>query len=222
MQFLITFYCEAKQGVSQTRSQFIVLSIYPPLYNAFLIDDSWAAKAFEQENLKKQLSDCKSELRDINKTKVQLDSEIEDLRRDLDASNQEKAGLVNSKKILELELEETKKKLMQKSGQLEELEGKFNTFTLHRRPDSVLVARTHEISGGIQGACANPKSKEQGRARFPIFDFSETILTSFYFCMFSRVVVAKISLARTQHHESDCHTNSWAIYGQLSCKGYRI
>ena len=123
-------------------------------------------------------------LRNIKEMKAQVDSEIEDLERNLDESNQEKAGLVNSKKSLELELEETKKKLMQKSGQLEELEGKFNSLTLDRRPDSVLVARTRGISDGIQGACANPKSKEQGSARLPIFDFSKTIDTSFFFACF--------------------------------------
>ena len=152
-------------------------------------------------------------LRDINETKAQLYSEIEDLERDKDASNHEKAGLVNWKKILELQLEVSNKQLMQKSGQLEELEGKFNSLTLDRRPDRMLVDRTHGISDGIQGACANPKSIEQGSARFPIFDFSETIFISLYFCMLSRVV-AKISLALTQHNESELHQNSWAIYGE--------
>ena len=94
--------------------------------------------------------------------KKKLDSEIEDLERDLNESNQEKARLVNSKKTLELELEESKKQLMQKCGQHEELEGKVNSVAQQSRPERMHAARTHAMAGDIQGAFAIPNCKGEG------------------------------------------------------------
>ena len=147
------------------------MNLSPHLNKACLIHESRAAKAAELVNLKKQLADCKCELRVISKTKDQLDSQIEDLDSNLDETTQEKTGLVNSNKILEKELKETKKKLMQKCGQLEEFEGKFNSLTHHRRPDRMPVFGTQDIPDEIQLQLLRTlqKPKEQGSARLSIF-----------------------------------------------------
>ena len=136
----------------------------PHLNKACLLHESGAAQAAEVANLKKQLTGCKCELRGISETRDQLDSQIQDLESNLDASNEEKTGLVKSKRIMELELKETKKKLMQKCGQLEELEGNFNSLTHHSSPERMTVFGPDAISDEIQGACAIPKPKEQGSA----------------------------------------------------------
>ena len=148
------------------------MNLSPHLNKACLIHESRAAKAAELVNLKKQLADCKCELRVISKTKDQLDSQIEDLDSNLDETTQEKTGLVNSKRIMELELKETKKKLMQKCGQLEELEGKFNSLTHHSRPERMTVFGTQDIPDEIQLQLLRTlqKPKEQGTARLSIFD----------------------------------------------------
>ena len=116
--------------------------------------------------------ECKSELAEILESKDSLQSAVETLETALVESKKDKAKIVDSKKGLAIELEESKMQMKKKCKRIEALEEKIEYGLQQKVAGQTLSGSNSSSHNASEGACAFPKGREKGIVEFPKQTFS--------------------------------------------------
>ena len=112
--------------------------------------------------MKSQLASSKGELAGIFESVLILENDVQYLETKLNASNHEKAEVVDSKKRVAINMKETNMRLKMVMEQFEVIEEKLANFYKQRGTGRIFRNSNFSLNAADQGAGASLQSKEKG------------------------------------------------------------